>query len=316
MLGSLGGNRRRRETGFLSLFTKPLVALTVILAIVIVFHPFSRNADGRLRVSMIDVGQGDSTLIELPSGAVMLIDGGGTPEWKRDIADTTFTPDIRGVGEMAVADTLFRRGIDSIEYAAVTHSDGDHAAGLTEILRAMPVRTLLTGRIDTTGEAAELFTTAMSQGMQIEIVESGTAFEIDGVVFEVLHPRAGVDAYDNDNSLVIRVTYGEIAILLTGDIERNAEHLIINGGLALSADVVKIPHHGSRTSSTAGFVDATRASYAVVSAGRRSQFGHPHPDVTQRWINAGANVISTQTSGMITFTADGKTLTIETAVGE
>lgn len=286
--------------------------ITATLATIIIFHPFSRNADGRLRVSIIDVGQGDSILIETPNGSVILIDGGGTPQWKRDLGEDPFEPDIRGVGEVAVAATLFRRGIANVDIAMLTHADGDHAAGLAEVIRTMPVTELLTARVETEGEAAELFHAARDARTQVELVSSGSTFVIDGVDFTVLHPAAGSDDYDNDNSLVLLVKFGAHSFMLTGDIERKGEHELLRRWSFGPVDVVKIPHHGSRTSSTQEFVDATVAKYAVVSAARRSQFGHPHRGVVERWLASGTTILSTQISGMITFTTDGRAMSLET----
>jgi len=112
--------------------------------------------------------------------------------------------------------------------------------------------------------------------------------------------------------VVIRIVYGGRAFLFAGDIESAAEGELLSGGGTLRADVVKVPHHGSRTSSTEGFVRAAGAGFAIVSAGRHSRFGHPHREVTDRWIASGARVLTTSQHGMISFSTDGRDLVLNT----
>ena len=114
--------------------------------------------------------------------------------------------------------------------------------------------------------------------------------------------------------MVLRLQFGERSILLTGDIERLAEAAVVSGDSGLLMDVVKVAHHGSKTSSTEGFVNATRPKFAIISVGQNSMFGHPHREVVERWQNNGAEVLTTGKSGMITVSTDGKDLWAETFV--
>jgi competence protein ComEC len=116
---------------------------------------------------------------------------------------------------------------------------------------------------------------------------------------------------DNNHSVVVRIVYGNRAFLLTGDIESDAENALINGGGILKADLIKVPHHGSRTSSTPEFISAVQPEYAVISVGRHSRFGHPHKEVVERWLAAGSTVMTTGERGMITVSTDGKDLSIK-----
>jgi competence protein ComEC len=124
-------------------------------------------------------------------------------------------------------------------------------------------------------------------------------------------PGVAREASANNDSLVLRIVYGSRAFLLTGDIERAAEFDLLREGSILQADVVKVPHHGSRTSSTVGFIDVTDAQYVVIPVGRRSPFGHPHSDVVDRWRLSGADVLTTGTSGMISVSTDGRDLRVD-----
>jgi competence protein ComEC len=127
----------------------------------------------------------------------------------------------------------------------------------------------------------------------------------------VLWPPAGGEKSTNNDSIVLRIQYGERAILLTGDIEQAAERSLLVSQQQLHADVLKVPHHGSKTSSTEAFVSATKPQVAVISVGRNSRFGHPHKEVVERWQSSGATVMTTGTSGTITVTTDGHDLTIK-----
>ena len=126
--------------------------------------------------------------------------------------------------------------------------------------------------------------------------------------FSVADPNA---LSDNNHSVVLRIIYGNRAFLLTGDIERQAEADLINGGGTLAVDLIKAPHHGSRTSSTQEFIDAIKPKYAIISVGRKSPFGHPHKEVVERWRAAGVTVMTTGERGMISVSTDGKDFTVD-----
>ena len=138
-----------------------------------------------------------------------------------------------------------------------------------------------------------------------------------GASVEVLFPLAdlsGKSPSDNNHSVVIRIIYGNRAFLLTGDIESDAENALINGGGVLKADLIKVPHHGSRTSSTPEFVRSVDPDWAVISVGRHSRFGHPHKEVVDRWLASGARTMTTGEVGMISASTDGRDLRIESFI--
>lgn len=293
------------------------VSALVILTLVIILHPFSSPpADGRLRVDFLDVGQGDSALVTFPDGKTLLIDGGGRIKYRDDGDADAFEADVRGVGESVVSEFLWDRGYSRIDHILATHADADHIQGLTDVAKNFQIGSAIFGRtpLDDT-DFAELAEVLRRRGIPIETIARGDRIEFGGAVVEVLYPAANNSAgsaSENDSSVVLRIVYGNRAVLMTGDIERNAENSMILAGGSLKADVIKVPHHGSRTSSTQPFIDAVDAEYVVISVGRRSPFGHPHSDVVERWNAAGANVMTTGERGMISISTDGRDMRIGT----
>ncbi|HEX8161778.1 MAG TPA: ComEC/Rec2 family competence protein [Pyrinomonadaceae bacterium] len=299
--------------------------------IVVVAHPLSApRADGRLRVDFLDVGQGDAALLTMPDGSTLLVDGGGRPNFgARGAAGGEFEPsrferDARGVGDAVVSEFLWSRGLDRVDYLLATHAHADHIDGLKDVARNFRVRAALVARTPPASVEYAGFAAAMrASDVPVRLVARGDALRFGAATVEVLYPpRASPPPVDdagtgalpsgNDDSLVLRVRYGARCFLLTGDIERGAEGALVAAGDDLRCDVLKVAHHGSRTSSTAPFVAATRPAFAVISVGRTSPFGHPDPAVVERWRASGAQVLQTGRRGAITFTTDGRDLRVET----
>jgi competence protein ComEC len=152
-------------------------------------------------------------------------------------------------------------------------------------------------------------------GIPVEIVGRGDRLQFGDATVEVLYPPLTGDAgtaSPNDQSIVLRIAIGSRTFLMTGDIESAAETALLKGGGTLAADLVKVAHHGSRTSSTSEFINVVGAKYAVISVGRSSPFSHPHPEVVERWRLAGATVMTTGQRGTISVSTDGKDLEITT----
>ncbi len=304
---------------------RPVIYLTVaalgILFAVIIFHPFSSpRPDRRLHVDFLDVGQGDAAFVTFPDGRTMLIDGGGRIKYRsRDEEAEPFEPDVRGIGESVVSEFLWHRGYSRIHFILATHADADHIQGLTDVARNFKIGSAIFGRMPLDDpNFTQLDDILRRRGVQSEGVVRGDVLKIGDVVVEVLNPPADDrDAVsDNDNSIVLRITYGSRTFLLTGDIESRAESTLVNAGSPLTADVIKAAHHGSRTSSTQAFIDAVGPKYAVISVGRSSPYGHPHSEVVERWKAAGADVLTTGERGTISITTDGHDLVIETFINK
>ena len=289
----------------LSRFTRkrrlvPLTAIQLTLIAILVLHPFSaRRADGRLHIDFLDVGQGDAALITMPGGATLLIDGGGQMRFGSSDRDT------RSIGESVVSEYLWWRGLDRIDYVLATHADADHIDGLNDIVRNFAVNTALVGRTPANDPEFSKFSKSLTN-TYLQAVQAGDVIRLGEVELRVLWPPPGTDS-TNDDSVVLKLKFRNRSILLTGDIEKKAEEGLKED---LRADVVKVPHHGSKTSSTQTFVSATNPRLAVISVGQDSIFGHPHAEVVERWKQAGAEILTTGKCGMITVTTDGTDLSV------
>ncbi|HEU0254073.1 MAG TPA: DNA internalization-related competence protein ComEC/Rec2, partial [Pyrinomonadaceae bacterium] len=285
----------------------PLSVVQLLLLVVLLLHPFSAGrADGKLRIDFLDVGQGDAALVTMPDGTTLLIDGGGRPSFLGKAASS------RRIGETVVSEYLWWRGLSEIDYVVATHADADHMDGLNDVLRNFRIRSVLVARSPTDdSEFKKLSETARETRTPLETIQAGDTIRFKSAEIRVLWPPSSEVRSDNNSSIVLRIQFGERSILFTGDIEKAAEgSLVASQQQPLRTDVVKVPHHGSRTSSTNPFVLATKPTFAIISVGRNSMFGHPHKEVVERWQANGATVLTTGHSGTITVITDGRGLFI------
>ncbi|GEJ58046.1 DNA internalization-related competence protein ComEC/Rec2 [Anaeromyxobacter diazotrophicus] len=248
---------------------------------------------GGLEVTFLSVGQGDAAALLLPDGSAVLVDGGGEAQGHGDPGARDVLPWLRDAGVRRLAAVF------------LSHPHPDHLAGLAAVARALPVE-----RFFTSGRPGDEATAASFAALPPAFpLSPGQAYERAGVRVEVLGPPAGSEAWsENDASLVLRVDHGAVAFLLCGDVEAEGEAALLSGGAdRLAAQVVKVPHHGSATSSGPGLVAAARARWAVVTAGRDNRFGFPSPEVVARWEASGAEVVRTS-AGAARFLSDGRTV--------
>ena len=231
---------------------------------------------GAVRFTMLDVGQGLSAVVETRHH-VLVYDAGPAFRSGSD------------AGAMTVEPFLRHRGLRQVDVLVASHDDLDHAGGAASVAGLVPVRRLVASGQALDGVGA------------VESCRRGERWEWDGVTFEWLHPGPRRFEKDNDNSCVLRVQAGHHTVLLTGDIERLAEAEIVEHGRLAHAEIVLVPHHGSRMSSTASFVTATRPRWALVPSGHRNRWGFPKPDVVERWQSAGAKVLVGSATGAIEF---------------
>jgi competence protein ComEC len=234
-----------------------------------------------LRATFLDVGQGDAALLDLPDGTAMLIDAGGNPQGGPD------------PGERVLVPLLAARRREHIQTLVLTHPHPDHYGGLEAVLGKLRVTELWDSgqatrewqHSGTSERARELLQRAAERGARVLGPEQlcGRARTFGQAQVRVLSPCPSFDpGYDpNDNSLVLHVSYAGRSILFAGDIEAYAEDRLVRSQ-QLRADVLKVAHHGSRTSSSEAFVRAVQPRIAVVSAGAANTFGHPHPEVMER----------------------------------
>jgi competence protein ComEC len=255
-------------------------------------------ADGRLHVTILDVGQGDSIVVRSPRGRALVVDAGpafGT----------------RDMGESVVAPYLWWMGLRRIDGVVVTHPHPDHGGGVPFLLRAFEVGEAWEG-LAPRGDAAyaALDRALRESGVARRAIRRGFRADWDGVGVEVIGPAGGPPPWKtrNDDSLVIVLRYGGVSVLLAGDVERAGEADLPAG----EAFAVKVPHHGSRSSSTPGLLAAVRPAVAIVSAGHRNRFRHPHPEVVARYRQAGATLLRTDRDGSVTLSTDGRRVWIAT----
>ncbi len=281
---------RWRDAGRRSLWLAP-VAVVLVSAGWIAFG----DAPRRLEVTMLDVGQGEAILIETPSGRDVLVDGGPGGAVLRGLG-----------GELAWHDR-------SLDLVLLTHAQADHATGLLDVFGRYDVRAFAWTAPDS-GSAVEpeLRRAADGEGVDARVVAAGDVFDLgDGVRLEVLWPPPGASIPGNDGSVVLRLSWGEVSFLLTGDIESATEAQLVASGAVSQATVLKVAHHGSGTSSTAAFVDAADPQVSVISVGAGNRFGHPVPDVVER-LSATSDVYVTADDGAVHFATDGRQLWVET----
>jgi competence protein ComEC len=254
----------------------------------------------RLRVTVFDVGQGESILLESGRHA-LLVDTGGTP----------FGGGI-DVGRRVLAPALWARGVRSLDAMLVTHGDPDHLGGALAIVDDFRPKRIWEGvRLPHHTPTQALLDAAAGWRIPVSALRAGQVIRHGDVQLRVLHPpppdweRRRVR---NDDSVVIEVVYGDIAILLTGDISAEVERSIVPLLSPTRTRILKVAHHGSRTSSAAALLEAWRPQIALISCGRGNRFGHPAPEVLRRLEAIGATVLRTDLDGQITIETDGRSL--------
>jgi len=301
----LGRYRVRRETKLappIDFDVRALRSVAIVAAPVVVLAASAGfiawpDEPRRLQVTVLDVGQGDAILIETPRGQDILIDGGPG----RAV--------LRGLGaELPWHDR-------SIDLMVVSHMQADHAAGLVDVLDRYNVsRVLVPSSSGDSAIARALSRAAAREHASLSLARAGDTIDLgDGIVLQVLWPRAeSLGDASNDDSLVLRLSWRDVSFLLTGDIGAATERKLIAAGADVRSTVLKVPHHGSATSSSEEFLAVVQPVIAVVSAGAGNPFGHPAPDVVQR-LTEYARVFSTAEHGAVRFETDGERLWIDTS---
>jgi competence protein ComEC len=208
--------------------------------------------------------------------------------------------------------------MDRVDYILATHADADHIDGLNDVARNFRIRGAIVARTPANDAEYARFAMTMNEaGVPVEKIAAGDVLRFGEVSAAVLWPPATQDESApsrNNDSILLLIRYGEKSFLLTGDIEKEGETAVLREGTSLRSDLVKVAHHGSRTSSIEPFVAAARPSLAIISVGRTSMFGHPHRDVVERWRASGAEVMTTGQRGTISVVTDGRVLNVSTFV--
>jgi competence protein ComEC len=266
---------------------------------------------GELRVTFLAVGQGDAAVVQLPGGGALLVDGGGDLRGRGDgrgpQAAAYDRPDPAG---RIVLSALAELGIRRLDAVVLTHPHPDHAGGLFAVLDRVPVRELwTTGEPGPGGIGDALRARGVLRGVKLRVPGRGEAESREGVRIEVLRSGFRADRSANDNSMVLRLVHGEVALLLAGDVEALAEAELAQSGSSLRSDLLKAGHHGSATSSTEAFLSRVRPAHVVFSVGAHNPFGFPSPDVAARARAAGARTRRTD-AGAVRAVSDGRRLTV------
>jgi competence protein ComEC len=255
-----------------------------------------------LEITAIDIGQGDSFLVVTPHGRTLLLDSGGLLGTSHSELD---------IGEDVVSPYLWQRGLSHLDAAAFSHSHADHIGGMAAILRNFHPDELWYAPNYPSHEVESLFAAADRAHVRRIQRHEGEAFDFDGVHFEVLSPSSDTELKprgQDDASMVLRLTYAGHSALLVGDIHKRIEKLLVEEAeehhQSLHADLLKVAHHGSNTSSCDEFLDAVRPDYAVISSGIRNPFRHPRPEVIERLAEHRAKTYRTDWLGPITFFID------------
>jgi len=259
-----------------------------------------RTVDGRLHVTFLDVGQGDAIVVRSPNGRTFIVDTGGSFDGGFD------------VGEAVLGPYLWHDGAPVVRTLVLTHAHPDHVGGVPFLLRAFPVREVWEGLAPRHDRGYDALAAALA-GARVtrRAVVRGLAADWDGIHVEVLGPSPPVRppwGTRNDDSVVLALRYGEVSVLLTGDVEARGESALH----AARVFALKVAHHGSRSSSAPAFLAAVSPQVAVVSVGYHSRFGHPHPEVVERYARAGVRLFRTDRDGAVTLSTDGQRVWMST----
>lgn len=263
------------------------------LLLLFLFLPIAAFAD--LQVHFLDVGQGDCTVV-LCDGEAMVIDGG-----PRSASRYVYN---------YIRKTL---KLGHLDYLVSTHPHIDHVYGVASILNAVQVDLLLSPVTKWDSRAFDnVLKYVAAQGTPLVVPEEGDTLQLGDATVTILHcwPEAVDMGRTNDSSIVVRIDYGETSIIVTGDAEDWSEYMMIDSGMNLKADVLRVAHHGSKYSSTMEFLQAVQPEYAVISVGKENGYGHPDQEVLERLQAVGSRILRTDELGTIVMASDGETIRI------
>ena len=253
------------------------------------------TAARKMQVYYLDVGQGDSIYIKTPNGDDILIDGGNNDR-----------------GDDVVA-YLKKYHVDDLEVMIATHPDADHIGGLDTVLQNIDVKSVYMPKVTHTTKTFEDFVLAVkNEGLKLKEAKAGVSLALAGVDAEFVGPVTSYGEDLNSSSAVLKVTNGENRFLFTGDATVEAEQDMITSGANLQADVLKLGHHGANTSTSEAFLTKVQPKYAIVSAGKDNQYGHPTAETLQKMQAHNIQVFRTDEQGTIIATSDGSTITFNT----
>jgi|HubBroStandDraft_4_1064222.scaffolds.fasta_scaffold00100_18 competence protein ComEC len=291
------------------------MAAVLVAAGLVLWPP--RGLDGRLRVTILDVGQADAIVVQTPRGHVFLVDAGGRLERGATGDDSV----AERVGERTVVPFLLRHGIHAIDAILISHPHGDHAGGVAPVLRHLRVAQIADSGQRYAGHAyLDAMATARDEGVGMNYPRAATQWRTDdGVTLNFIGPSlpfiGGGNAI-NSNSVAFILRYGRFRMLFTGDAGSESERRFLDSGVDLHADVLKVGHHGSAYGSCPSFIAAVSPRYAVISVGRHNLFGHPAPSTLETLQRFGAIIYRTDENGAVTILSDGRSELISSMLSD
>ena len=270
---------------------KRIVIINIVIFLCIIFIPRD------LKINFVDVGQGDSTFIITPKNKTILIDGGGSNTGSFDVGENTLLPYI------------LDKGYNKIDLMIISHFDSDHSLGCAKIIENLTVSNLvLTKQLEENDIYKHIVSIAKQKKINLIYVKAGDVITVNGVKIKILHPQEKLIAENsiNNNSIVFKLEYKSFSILFTGDIENIAEEVILSKNINLKADILKVAHHGSKTSSSQRFIEAVSPKIALIGVGKNNMFGHPNREVIERLQSYGTKIYRTDECGEISIMVNNR----------
>ena len=284
-----------------------IIKIVSIFMVILIFFNLIIKFNSGLKIHFIDVGQGDCSLIITNTNKTILIDGGGSETGNYDVGKNVLLP------------YLLDRKIKHIDYMFFSHLDSDHALGLFTVIENMKVNNIV---ISVQGKETEnykyLLELVSKKKINLIYVYSGNKLNIGDVKVTILHPQKQliINNTINNNSIVCKLEYKSFSMLFTGDIENEAEELIQSKNVNLNADILKVAHHGSKTSSSQEFLNLVKPKIALIGVGEKNKFGHPNAEILERFKYIGTKIYRTDKNGEITVIVNknGKIVKVEKCV--
>ena len=289
--------------------SRPGNQLTILFVIILLVGSFAQivkqptAAEGQFRISVLDIGQGDAILLDTPHGQHILVDSG-------PLADT-----VGVLGRYLTSPHEFRLVIAS-------HNHSDHIGGFPAILREYATQEVwMSGSISTTAVYTKWLQAVKDSQAKVRLVSTGMQEVIDGLTIDVVHPMSTMEGIrleqEHDSTVAVKVSYGAVSILLTGDMAENHEADMLSKDRAiLGATILKVAHHGSKYGTSDTFLEAVHPQVAVISVGAGNKFGHPHQETLDRLAKSAVPVYRTDQNGTVQFTTDGARLWVRPERGK
>jgi competence protein ComEC len=286
------------------------IGLCIAFACDLAYWSFKDTFQKDLKLTFIDVGHGDSIFIEFPKGKKMLIDGGGLYEDRFDI------------GKNVIAPFLWKKKIRRIDTLVLTHPDPDHLKGLNFIASQFSIGQFWENGFETPSEPylrlkeilrqKDIKTQSLSEENPSQIIDGVEVSVLNPPPWNVMRRKVQTPSDLNNSSLVLKLQFKDVSVLLAGDVEKEAEGWMLRKGYPLRADILKVPHHGSLSSSSLPFLDRARPTFAILSVGERNIARLPHPEVLKRYKQLGSRILRTDKHGAITLVTDGESIEVKT----